>query len=125
MKYNRDVLITVHACERFLERFSLVHKNGNREEGLKAAEIFLKEIWAGASYVSDDDEGIKFRNTQYDCDLIVQNQKIITVFHSNNKREHRRDRRKNERKRDPFNSNDAPDDIHIPPGLKARERRRS
>lgn len=123
MKYNRDVLVTEHACERFLERFDLVHKNGNREEGLKAAEIFLKEIWAGASYVTDDEEGIKFRNTQYDCDLIVQNQRIITVFHLNNKRENKRNR-KPARRKDEFNSTEAPDDVHIPPALRAHERRR-
>lgn len=133
MRQNHPVFITKHAIDRFIERFGPINSNGYGRDSRHVAERFLSEIWRGAFYVADDEEGILFRNAEFGCDIIVQDKKMITVFHPNERRERRmRQSSRHERhfcrrpKRHEANSVYAPDDVHIPPALKAKmERRKS
>lgn len=124
MKYNRDIYITEHACEKFLDRFNLVKGGGNKEDAMKAAETFLKEIFSKASYVSDDTDGILFRNKEFDCDMIVQHRRLITCFHKSTQRERRMDASADiaDKKREPNGNSLKLRDAHIPPALRKDRR---
>lgn len=81
MKHNRIITISEHAVDRFIERFQFAGKELSNESDVRvAAEQAIVSIWQGASYVSDDPEGILFRNRDFFCDLIVFNKMIKTLF---------------------------------------------
>ena len=83
MKYNFQVFITEHACVRFIERFTVVPPDKDHEEQMRIAQDFIRDIWATARYVSDDPEGILFRNNAYKADMIIFNRRMKTIFVTN------------------------------------------
>lgn len=81
MKHNRLITISEHAVDRFIERFQFAGKDLLRASEVRAAaEHAIVSIWQDASYVSDDPEGILFRNRDFQCDFIVFNKMIKTLF---------------------------------------------
>lgn len=85
MKQNRIITISEHAVDRFIERFSFAGKDSSNESQVRvAAEQAIVSIWQSASYISDDPEGILFRNREFFCDFIVYNKMIKTLFPTKN-----------------------------------------
>ncbi|MEW5800129.1 MAG: hypothetical protein AB1728_14110 [Bacteroidota bacterium] len=81
MKHNRIILISEHAIDRFIERFHFAGKESPRTSEVRiAAERAVQQVWSEASYISDDEEGILFRNREFQCDFIVKNKQITTLF---------------------------------------------
>jgi hypothetical protein len=81
MKHNRTILISDHAIDRFIERFEFAGKNSQRNGDMRiAAENAVREIWHSASYMSDDNGGILFRNRDFGIDFIVRDKQITTLF---------------------------------------------
>ena len=85
MKQNRIITISEHAVDRFIERFHFTGKDSSNESQVRvAAEQAIVSIWQNASYVSDDPDGILFRNREFFCDFIVYNKMIKTLFPTRN-----------------------------------------
>ncbi len=91
MKYNREIEVTKHAAERFLQRFG--GKTGLPfEDQLRTASRVIKDAFATARYISDElpskekPGGVLFRNDDYRMDIIVRQCRITTVI--NQKRDH-------------------------------------
>jgi len=83
MKHNRIITISEHAVDRFIERFNFAGKDlDNESEVRAAAERTIVTIWETASYVSDDSQGILFRNLEFNCDFVVFAKQIKTLFQS-------------------------------------------
>lgn len=83
MKHNRIITISEHAVDRFIERFHFAGKDQENESAVRAAaERTIVSIWETASYVSDDSQGILFRNLEFNCDFVVFGKQIKTLFHS-------------------------------------------
>ncbi len=85
MKYNREIEVTKHACERYVERFGGA-KGVTKEEQLRVASRTIREAFSTARYVSDrlpserEIGGVLFRNDDMGIDLIVRQCKITTVL---------------------------------------------
>lgn len=89
MKFNRDVIISEHVCERYLERFphSLDRKQ-SREIQLRAAAEIIKHAFSEAGYISDrvpdarsgEKGGIIFANDEYGIKFIVRENVVVTVI---------------------------------------------
>ena len=85
MTQNRIIMISEHAVDRFIERFQFAGKESSNESQVRiAAERAIVSIWQDASYISDDPEGILFRNREFFCDFIVYNKMIKTLFPTKN-----------------------------------------
>ncbi|NUN68854.1 MAG: hypothetical protein HUU02_03990 [Bacteroidetes bacterium] len=83
MKHNRIITISEHAVDRFIERFHFAGKDQENESAVRAAaERTIVSIWETASYVSDDSQGILFRNLEFNCDFVVFGKQIKTLFNS-------------------------------------------
>lgn len=81
MKFNRSVVISEHAIDRFIEKFEFAGKHSSVHSHVRiAAERAIAEMWHEASYISDDENGIKFRNRDFQIDFIVVGRKICTLF---------------------------------------------
>ncbi len=89
MKYNRDVIVSRHVCERYLERFPVaVDRTLSREDQIREAGVIIKRAFSEARYVSDrtpdlvhlEKGGIIFANDEYGMKLIVREQKVVTVI---------------------------------------------
>jgi len=80
MENNSKIRISRHAIERFYERFGEQLLQTLPEEGrLEYAEEFIRQMWSRAVYISDDENGIMFRDYYFKCNIIVQNRTIITI----------------------------------------------
>ena len=110
MKYNVQIIITRHATERYLQRFTHSIHTGNDEEDRRVAERYLQEQWSVARYISDDSEGILFRSDG--IDMIVKGCRMVTVM-TPNKTRHRNFGRSTDKV---INGNK--DGMHIPPQLR-------
>jgi hypothetical protein len=80
VKHNRTILISEHAIDRFIQRFDFAGKTGQISHIRIAAEQAIQEVWHQASYISDDAEGVLFRNRDFQCDFIVKDKVIKTLF---------------------------------------------
>jgi len=75
---NADVIITRHACDRYLEIFGDSYDVFDADERYMLVREKLRKMFADAVYVSDDENGVLFRNG--DLFFVVKRRKIITVF---------------------------------------------
>ena len=69
-----------HAIDRVIERFEFAGKHNGSAEIRSAAEEAIRSMWAEASYISDDKDGVLLRNLEFQCDFIVKNKVIRTLF---------------------------------------------
>lgn len=114
MKTNRHIIITDHACSRYLERFQHTINTGSEEGNLKVAKAYLLDVWNSARYLCDDAGGILFRTG--DMDMLVKDKKLITVMRVKKNRAKYFGKRRD----DLFNREGA----NIPPALKINKQRK-
>jgi hypothetical protein len=80
------ITITEHICQRYIERFN-PNLQGIRDNNkrLHIAQKAIKEVLNDARYISDDERGILLRSKTYNCNLIIKNRVLITIYSKNNK----------------------------------------
>jgi hypothetical protein len=80
------VELTNHVCQRYIERINpnLASINDINER-LNRAKIAIKTVLSDAHYVSDDERGILLYSETYNCNLIIQRRKLITIYPVNYK----------------------------------------
>ncbi len=73
--------LTEHVCLRYIERFN-PNLNSIKDYGmrLQRARAAIKQIIQNAHYVSDDSRGILLHSPTHNCNLIVRNKRLITLF---------------------------------------------
>ena len=73
--------LTEHVCLRYIERFNPnLNSIKDRQLRLDNAKVAIKSIIENAHYVSDDERGILLHSTLHNCNLIVRNKKLITLY---------------------------------------------
>lgn len=78
---NKNVEITEHVCQRFIERI-----NPNLlaiidyKVRLNAAEQAIKAVLEDSKYISDDERGVLLRSATFNCDIILHNRRLITIY---------------------------------------------
>lgn len=81
-----NIEITEHVCLRYIER---INQNLNaiedKNKRLNKAKLAIKSIIENAHYVSDDKRGILLYSPVHNCNLIVRNRRLITIYHRNGK----------------------------------------
>ncbi len=81
------IILTDHICERYIERI-----NPNLEsvtdvnDRLTMAKKAITAILNDARYVSDDDRGILMRSEMFNCNIIIKDRKLITIYTLTNDR---------------------------------------
>lgn len=75
MTNSNKIIVTKHALEQYKRRIMQNPSLTNDEVNRKLIKIFKK-----AQYVSDNDNGILFRNKDKKIEFIVKQKKIITLF---------------------------------------------
>lgn len=78
MKGSDKINITKHAINQYRER--IVNNNNINTEHIKQV---IKQIFQEAKYVSDNKNGILFRNEDLMIEFIVKDKKIITLYQIN------------------------------------------
>lgn len=81
MRSNNEIGVTNHALDRFIERWDFAgkhHSDRNKVRG--AALMVIREIWHQAKYVSDNSAGVRFRNAEFDCEMIVHKRTLVTLY---------------------------------------------
>ena len=77
----RDVTITEHICERYIERFNPnLAAITTIKERLNAARKAINAILDDAVYLSDDPRGILLKSDTYKCKLVVKDRTLITIL---------------------------------------------
>ena len=84
---RNNIEVTEHVCLRFCERINpnLLSVTDYRQR-LIMAERAIKGILKDAIYVSDDHRGVLLHSTNFSCNLIVKNKKLITIYLVKNKK---------------------------------------
>jgi len=75
MKGTYNIWITKHAIEQFRDRI-LINPIMNRDRVMQLIRGILSE----SKYVSDNENGILFRNDNLRIEFIVKGRKIITIY---------------------------------------------
>lgn len=95
MKFN--VQVTDHICQRYIER---MNPNLKAITDLKVkidrARIEIKSILESAKYVSDNKNGVLLYSPVHNCNIIIRNKVLITLYSPNSK-EKLRERKRDER----------------------------
>lgn len=76
-----EVELTEHVLLRYIERFNPnLNSISDRQQRLDRARAAVKSIIENARYVSDDLRGILLHSQHHNCNLIVRNKKLITLY---------------------------------------------
>lgn len=74
-KIKVSIRISEHAIKQFLSRIMLNDTLGRREIIEQ-----IKLLFSQSRYISDNENGILFRNEDLDIEFIVKNKCIVTLF---------------------------------------------
>lgn len=78
---NKNVEITEHVCHRFIER---INPNllaiTDYKARLNAAEQAIKAVLEDSKYISDDERGVLLHSAIFNCDIILHNRRLITIY---------------------------------------------
>lgn len=78
---NKNVEITEHVCHRFMER---INPNllaiTDYKARLNAAEQAIRAVLEDSKYLSDDARGVLLRSVTFNCDIILHNRRLITIY---------------------------------------------
>ncbi len=76
-----NIQITDHVCNRYIERFNpglaAITNNNTRIKTVKQAII---AILKDATYVSDNKDGVLLFSQNFNCNLIIRDKTLITIY---------------------------------------------
>ena len=76
-----NIEFSEHACLRFIERINPnLHSIIDYRQRLNAVEKVLNSILQDARYISDDERGVLLRSATFNCDIILHNRRLITIY---------------------------------------------
>lgn len=76
-----EIELTEHVLLRYIERFNPnLNSIENYQHRMDRARVAVKSIIDSARYVSDDQRGILLYSQTHNCNLIVRNKKLITLY---------------------------------------------
>lgn len=82
--------LTEHVCLRFIERFNPnLNSIKDYQSKIDRAKVAIKSIVENAHYVSDDPRGILLYSPTHNCNLIIRNKRLITLYPPDQKQKDR------------------------------------
>jgi len=77
----KEIYITEHVCLRFIERFNQnLGAIADYTERLIRAKEAIKTVVEDARYVSDNEGGVLLYSRSCNCNIIIKDRKLITIF---------------------------------------------
>ena len=84
------IQITNHSCIRYIERFNQ-NLNSIEDENVRfdMARKAIEDIYNGAEYITNNENGVLFRNKAFNAELILHKGLITTIYPLNKKVKYR------------------------------------
>jgi hypothetical protein len=78
---KQEIELTEHVLLRYIERFNPnLNSIRDRQDRLDRARVAVKSMMEHAHYVSDDPRGVLLYSRIHNCNFIVRNKKLITLY---------------------------------------------
>lgn len=80
MKHT-EIYLTEHVLLRYIERFNQnLNSITNYQQRLDRAKVAVKSMIEQAHYVSDNPSGVLLYSKLHNCNFIVRNKRLITLY---------------------------------------------
>ncbi len=80
MKHT-EIVLTEHVLLRYIERFNQnLNSITNYQQRLDRARVAVKSMIEQAHYVSDNPSGVLLYSKLHNCNFIVRNKRLITLY---------------------------------------------